>query len=61
MFDGHALDVIVERISDGYATGHASNYLKVKFPVPVGFDTSIVKVEITKTGYPINDGKIVVD
>jgi len=52
-------DVIVERVKDNYATGHASNYLKVKFPVTPDFDKSLVQVKITQAGYPENLGEIV--
>jgi len=59
MFDQCTLDVIVERVKDGYAIGHASNYLNIKFPVGEDFDDSVVKVKIIKAGYPICEGEIV--
>ena len=58
-YENQVLEVIVERAKDGFATGHASNYLKIKFPVPTGFEDSLVQVKITKTGYPENLGEIV--
>ena len=56
LFNQCTLDVIVERTKDGYATGHASNYLNIKFPVDEDFDENIVKVKITKPGYPMCEG-----
>lgn len=45
---------------DGYFVGFTDNYLKVKFRYPshdiVG---KLVRVKITKTGYPINEGSFV--
>jgi len=58
-FNGQILEVIVEKVTDEYATGHASNYLNIKFPVGEKFNQSIVKVKITKAGYPICEGEIV--
>ena len=57
-FKGDVLDVIIERVKDGYATGHASNYLKIKFPVEADFDHPVVKVKITKAGYPLCEGEM---
>ena len=57
-FLGDVLEVIVEKVEDGYATGHASNYLNIKFSVPDDFDKSIVKVKLQRTGYPENYGEI---
>lgn len=56
--ESQILDVIVERIKDGIATGHTSNYLKIKFPVTSDFNESLVQVKITKTGYPECVGEI---
>ena len=58
-FAGHILEVIVEKIKDGYAMGHASNYLNIKFPVTADFSENIVKIKLTKTDYPICEGMIV--
>jgi threonylcarbamoyladenosine tRNA methylthiotransferase MtaB len=58
-FEGETLEVIVERIKDGYATGHASNYLNIKFPIDMDFDEHVVKVKVTKAGYPLCEGEVV--
>ena len=58
-FEGEILEVIVERVKDGYGMGHASNYLNVKFPVDDAFDASVVNVEVTKAGYPVCEGEVV--
>jgi len=57
-FAGEVLEVIVERVRDGYATGRASNYLTVRFPVEADFDESLVNVRVTKAGYPACLGEI---
>lgn len=57
--EGQTLEVIVEQIKDGYATGHASNYLKIKFPVGPNFDDTIANVKIIHAGYPICSGELV--
>ena len=56
-FEGQVLDVIVERVKDGFATGHASHYLKIKFPVEAEFDKHVVKVKVMKAGYPLCVGR----
>ena len=58
-FEGQVLEVILEKTKDGVATGHASNYLNVKFPVEADFDQSMVKVKLTKAGYPECMGELV--
>lgn len=57
--ENKVLDVIVERTGNGFAIGHASNYLKVKFPIPTDFSDNLVQVKITKAGYPACFGEIV--
>lgn len=56
IFNQRTLDVIVERTKDGYATGRASNYLNIKFPIEEHFNEHVVKVKITKPGYPLCEG-----
>jgi len=58
-FENQTLDVIVEGVKDGYATGHASNYLKLKFPVEANFNGSFVKAKVRKAGYPESEGELV--
>jgi threonylcarbamoyladenosine tRNA methylthiotransferase MtaB len=58
-FEGQVFDVIVEKRSDGYATGHASNYLNIKFPINEDFNESMVHVKLMKAGYPMCEGEIV--
>jgi len=58
-FDGDVFDVIVEKVKDGYGFGHASNYLQIKFPVGADFAESIVRVKMTKAGYPLCEGVII--
>lgn len=58
-FAGETFEVIVERTKEGYATGHTSNYLNVKFKVPENFKASVVDVKIVKAGYPMCQGEIV--
>lgn len=62
---GMALDVIPEEPlnhhePDGYYVGFTDNYLKVKFRYPshdiVG---KMVRVKLTQTGYPLNEGQFV--
>ena len=58
-FTGEVFDVIVEKVKDGYATGHGSNYLNIKFPVDAHFNEQVVKIKVLKTGYPVCEGEIV--
>ena len=39
--------------------GYTANYLKVLFPATDDMIGEIVKVKITKAGYPINEGQFV--
>ncbi|MCL1991062.1 MAG: tRNA (N(6)-L-threonylcarbamoyladenosine(37)-C(2))-methylthiotransferase MtaB [Defluviitaleaceae bacterium] len=57
-FEGDVLEVIVEKIKDGYAIGHASNYLHLKCPVPADFDEAVVQMKVTKAGYPLCEGAL---
>lgn len=55
-FVGMIVEVIVEKIENGIAFGHSSNYLEVKFPVEDALENELVYVLITKAGYPISEG-----
>ncbi|CAH0347055.1 tRNA (N(6)-L-threonylcarbamoyladenosine(37)-C(2))-methylthiotransferase MtaB [Bacillus sp. CECT 9360] len=64
-FDGEVLEVIPEERfseappeSDLYV-GYTDNYLKVVFPANEAMIGEIVKVKITKAGYPYNQGQFV--
>lgn len=61
-FEGEVLEVIPEEESDdypGYLSGYSDNYLKVSFQGDASLIGSIVRVKITKSGYPINEGVFV--
>jgi len=61
-FEGEVLDVIPEEISksgDGFYEGYTDNYLKVIFKGSDDMIGQIVKVKITKAGYPYNEGEFV--
>ena len=55
-FEGMLVEVIVEKIENGYAFGHSSNYLEVKFPVVNALENEMAYVLITRAGYPISEG-----
>ncbi|RFU61339.1 tRNA (N(6)-L-threonylcarbamoyladenosine(37)-C(2))-methylthiotransferase MtaB [Bacillus sp. V59.32b] len=63
-FDGEVLEVIPEeRFSEdadsNLYVGYTDNYLKVVFPANEEMIGEIVKVKITKAGYPYNQGQFV--
>ena len=58
-FKGSIQEIIVERIKNGIATGHSSNYLKVEFPLEQEPKNGMINVKITKPGYPISEGVVV--
>ncbi|UOE95644.1 tRNA (N(6)-L-threonylcarbamoyladenosine(37)-C(2))-methylthiotransferase MtaB [Alkalihalobacillus sp. LMS39] len=63
-FEGEVLEIIPEeRDKDnpegGLYIGYTDNYLKVKVPGTDEFIGEIVKVKITKAGYPYNEGEFV--
>lgn len=58
-FENQILEVIVEKVKNGIASGHASNYLLIEFPVDKDFEDSIVDVKITKAGYPKCEGVLI--
>lgn len=55
-FLGTTLEVIIEKIDNGIAFGHSSNYLEVKFKANNAKENDLVNVLITKVGYPISEG-----
>jgi threonylcarbamoyladenosine tRNA methylthiotransferase MtaB len=62
-FENEVLEVIPEESfgeSDkGLYSGYTDNYLKVVFPATEDMVGKIVKVKITKAGYPYNEGQFV--
>ncbi|KIL44456.1 tRNA (N(6)-L-threonylcarbamoyladenosine(37)-C(2))-methylthiotransferase MtaB [Jeotgalibacillus soli] len=63
-FEGEVLDVIPEELHKDDPTGrlyegYTDNYLKVVFPATEEMIGKIVKVKITKAGYPYNEGEFV--
>ncbi|HEY9576900.1 MAG TPA: tRNA (N(6)-L-threonylcarbamoyladenosine(37)-C(2))-methylthiotransferase MtaB [Pseudobacillus sp.] len=63
-FEGEVLEVIPEEpfkegSEEGLYMGYTDNYLKVVFPATEEMVGQIVKVKITKAGYPFNEGQFV--
>ncbi|OMP67632.1 tRNA (N(6)-L-threonylcarbamoyladenosine(37)-C(2))-methylthiotransferase MtaB [Domibacillus epiphyticus] len=62
-FENEVLEVIPEEPfkegGEGLYSGYTDNYLKVVFPVTEDMVGKIVKVKITKAGYPYNEGQFV--
>ncbi|PLT34651.1 tRNA (N(6)-L-threonylcarbamoyladenosine(37)-C(2))-methylthiotransferase MtaB [Bacillus sp. V5-8f] len=63
-FEGEVLEVIPEerfeeKPESGLYVGYTDNYLKVVFPANEQMVGEIVKVKITKAGYPYNEGQFV--
>lgn len=63
-FEGQVLEVIPEEVykeepDSGLYIGYTDNYLKVKFPATEDMVGKLVKVKITKAGYPYNEGEFV--
>lgn len=59
-FEGEVLEVIPEeQLENGLYEGYTDNYLKVHFPATDDMIGKIVKVKITKAGYPYNEGQFV--
>lgn len=61
-FEGEVLEVIPEERSskgEGFYEGYTDNYLKVVFKGSEELIGKIVKVKITKAGYPYNEGQFV--
>ncbi|MFS0861613.1 tRNA (N(6)-L-threonylcarbamoyladenosine(37)-C(2))-methylthiotransferase MtaB [Fredinandcohnia sp. 179-A 10B2 NHS] len=64
VYEGEVLEVIPEEVdkdnpSSGLYIGYTDNYLKVKFNATEEMIGKIVKVKITKAGYPYNEGQFV--
>ncbi len=59
-FEGEVLEVIPEeQMENGLYEGYTANYLKVHFPATDEMIGKLVKVKITKAGYPYNEGQFV--
>jgi threonylcarbamoyladenosine tRNA methylthiotransferase MtaB len=63
-FEGDVLEVIPEEVSNeeansGLLMGYTDNYMKVVFSGAEDLIGKIVKVKITKAGYPYNEGQFV--
>ncbi|HWO97962.1 MAG TPA: tRNA (N(6)-L-threonylcarbamoyladenosine(37)-C(2))-methylthiotransferase MtaB [Bacillus sp. (in: firmicutes)] len=63
-FEGEVLEVIPEELykeepDSGLYVGYTDNYLKVKFKASEDMVGKLVKVKITKAGYPYNEGQFV--
>src|SRR5690606_38969193 len=63
-FEGELLEMIPEeRYKDdpnsGLYVGYTDNYLKVKVPANKEMVGKLVKVKLTKAGYPYNEGQFV--
>ncbi|MGE6752000.1 tRNA (N(6)-L-threonylcarbamoyladenosine(37)-C(2))-methylthiotransferase MtaB [Rossellomorea sp. NPDC071047] len=59
-FENEVLEVIPEEIyKDDLYVGYTDNYLKVVFPATEDMVGKLVKVKITKAGYPLNEGQFV--
>jgi threonylcarbamoyladenosine tRNA methylthiotransferase MtaB len=63
-FEGEVLEVIPEERfnpeeNNDLYVGYTDNYLKVVFPASEEMVGEIVKVKITKAGYPYNEGQFV--
>ncbi|UXH44349.1 tRNA (N(6)-L-threonylcarbamoyladenosine(37)-C(2))-methylthiotransferase MtaB [Rossellomorea vietnamensis] len=59
-FENEVLEVIPEEIyQDDLYVGYTDNYLKVVFPATDEMVGKLVKVKLTKAGYPLNEGQFV--
>jgi len=56
-FVGKTLKVIVEKVENGIAYGHSSNYLNVMFPQVTAQSNDLVEVLLLDANYPIANGK----
>ena len=50
------VEVIVEKIENGIAFGHSSNYLEISFKINKAIENSLVNVIIIEVGYPVSKG-----
>ncbi|MBY0096322.1 tRNA (N(6)-L-threonylcarbamoyladenosine(37)-C(2))-methylthiotransferase MtaB [Mesobacillus maritimus] len=61
-FENEVLEIIPEEESkdnEGYLVGYTDNYLKVLLPATEDLIGKLVKVKLTKVGYPYNEGQFV--
>src|SRR5690606_494438 len=63
-FEGEVLEIIPEERykedpNSGLFVGYTDNYLRVKVPATEEMIGKVVKVKITKAGYPYNEGQFV--
>ncbi|MFB6803297.1 tRNA (N(6)-L-threonylcarbamoyladenosine(37)-C(2))-methylthiotransferase MtaB [Peribacillus butanolivorans] len=59
-FEGEVLEVIPEtKLENGLYEGYSDNYMKIVFPATEEMVGDIVKVKITKSGYPYSEGQFV--
>ncbi|MGR3765086.1 tRNA (N(6)-L-threonylcarbamoyladenosine(37)-C(2))-methylthiotransferase MtaB [Rossellomorea sp. NS-SX7] len=59
-FEDEVLEIIPEEVhDDGRYVGYTDNYLKVVFPATEEMVGQLVRVKITKAGYPLNEGQFV--
>lgn len=58
-FKDDVLEVIPEETKDGKLIGHSDNYLKVEIEGDESLVGELVKVKITKPGYPVSVGEVV--
>ncbi|KMK75944.1 tRNA (N(6)-L-threonylcarbamoyladenosine(37)-C(2))-methylthiotransferase MtaB [Alkalihalobacillus pseudalcaliphilus] len=63
-FEQDVLEMIPEEVDkdqpdSGYLIGYTDNYLKVKVRVPEAMIGKIMKVKVTKPGYPYSEGEFV--
>ncbi|MFA9455879.1 tRNA (N(6)-L-threonylcarbamoyladenosine(37)-C(2))-methylthiotransferase MtaB [Halalkalibacter sp. AB-rgal2] len=63
-FDGEVLEMILEERDkeneeSGLYIGYTDNYLKVKVPASDALIGKLVKIKVTKPGYPYNEGEFV--
>lgn len=63
-YEDEVLEVIPEEpfkkdASTGLWVGYTDNYLKVKFPATSDMEGKLVRVKVTKAGYPFNEGQFV--
>ena len=52
------VEVLIESVDNGMALGHSSNYLEVAIKTDTLKQNDLVKVVITKVGYPISEGEV---
>lgn len=60
-FIGKPLEVIVEKVQNGIAYGHSSNYINIMFPTKTVKQNDLVMVEVKDAMYPIANGKEIIN